>query len=355
MFGAELMGTIKDLSTHWYCPKNEKDSLIWIKDLMVIPPLFNCLASWLKVEWNYTSGLPTSRNKTIIYAKDFGGLNGIRYIDGGVFGKHYLPDYLNIINKLEDNGYIEGIDLFGAPYDWRLMPVNFNGYLEDLKGLVEKVYAQTGNQKVALYGLSGGGNTIQRFCQSVSKEWKDKYIRQVFLHGPSFGGAGEALSVLWLQTIGFMPPTFNTPDFRDMVFSFPTIWAHLPNAPSNTDPVIIGPDGHKYYAQDLPQLMIDQGKVVGDNLQTLNLAKQYILNKIEPTSVPTYILFNSVLPTVYGYNYTKSGNWSDPEIIYSLGDNTLSAEALYYPCKNWNDGYPLVCHDLQINDMNYSH
>ncbi|EAY21334.1 Lecithin:cholesterol acyltransferase family protein [Trichomonas vaginalis G3] len=356
MFGSELMGSITDLSTHWYCSKNFKDHLIWLKDTMAVPPLFNCLASWLTVEWNYTSGLPSSRNKTYIYAKDFGGLNGMKYIDSGIFGKHFIPELIYVIEKLEKEGYVEGVDLFGAPYDWRMMPIAFDDYLAELKALVEKVYAQTGNNKVALYGISGGGNTIQKFCRFVPQDWKDKYIRQVLLHGPSYGGSGEALSVLWLQNIGFIPSIFNTQNFRDMVFSIPTIWAHLHNAPSNTDPVIIGPDGHKYYAQDIPQLMIDQGKATGDNLQTLLLAqKKVILNKIEPTGVPTYILFNSVLKTIYGLNYSAAGNWSVPEVIYTNGDDTLSAESLYYPCKNWDDGHPLVCHDLQINDEKFSH
>ncbi|EAY21335.1 Lecithin:cholesterol acyltransferase family protein [Trichomonas vaginalis G3] len=321
MFGSELMGSITDLSTHWYCSKNFKDHLIYVKDTMLIPPLFNCLASWLTVEWNYTSGLPCSRNRTQIYAKDFGGLSEIKYIDGGVFGKHIMADLIYVINKLEEEGYIEGLDLFGAPYDWRLMPLNFNGYLEDLKVLIEKVYSQTGNQKVALYGISGGGNVIQKFCQTVAQEWKDKYLRQVLLHGPSYGGAGEALNVLWFQNIGFLPSIFNTQTFRNMVFSIPTFWSHLHNAKSNTAPVLVGPDGHNYFAQDIPQLMIDYGKAVGDNHQTLNLAtKEVIMHDIEPTGVPTYILFNSVLETVYGLNFSGSGNWSIPEVIYSLGD-----------------------------------
>lgn len=354
MFGSELYGSIYDLYTHWYCNKNFEDEVIWVSDGYAIPPLFNCLAEWLTVEWNYTGGYPASRNKTKVYPYHFGTLDGIKYIDHGIFGHHFIPDLIYIVQRFEKDGYKEGVDLFGAPYDFRMMPMAMGDYFDKLKDLVEDVYKKTG-KRVSLYGISGGGNTLHHFCELMTQEWKDKHIRSLLLHGPSFGGAGEALIVLWQQTVDWMPSMYMTDVMKKFYLSLPTIWAHLPNAPANTQPIIIGPDGHKYYGNDIPQLFVDHNRVTtNDNLNVLNMAKPWISRKLTPTGVPTYILFNSVLNTPYGMQFE---DWEKPPTILNVtGDGTLSGESLYYLCNNWGkDPHPVICHDLKIDDNKYSH
>lgn len=49
---------------------------------------------------------------------DFGGLGGIYSIDPDL--PNWSATYKPIIDKLKENGYKEGEDLFGAPYDFRL-------------------------------------------------------------------------------------------------------------------------------------------------------------------------------------------------------------------------------------------
>jgi lecithin-cholesterol acyltransferase len=356
MFGSVLYGDINKIDTHWYCGKNKKNEFLWIKDKYLVPQVVNCLADYMKCEWNSTSHKPKSREGANIYTIDFGGLSAVRYIDHGILGKHFIPDLIHMITKLENEGYIEKVDLFGAPYDWRMNPISLDDYYLQLKQLIEDIYTQTGNQKVTMYGISAGCMAIHNFLTTqVTQEWKDKYMKKIILHGPSFGGAGDALRVIWDNKVSFLPKVYNTESFRKMIVTIPTLHGHMPNAHTNEKLVyVIGPDGKEYYAKDLPQLMIDQGKIKDEAKELFESSFPYIERDILPPGVPTYILFNSVLETPLGYNF-KDG-WDKPGVpLTTLGDNTITKDSLYYACDKWKTSVSTVCHDIKINDTKYSH
>jgi lecithin-cholesterol acyltransferase len=356
MFGTVLYGDITDLKSHWYCSKNLKNEYLWIKDKYLVPPLVSCLAEYMTCEWNSTSQKPKSREGANVYTIDFGGLSAVRYIDHGILGKHFIPDLIHMITKLENEGYIEKVDLFGAPYDWRMNPISLDGYYLDLKKLIEDIYEQAGNQKVTMYGISAGSMAIHNFLTTqVTQEWKDKYIKKIILHGASFGGAGDALRVLWDHKVSFFPSLYNTESLRKMVSTMPTLHGHMPNVHTNEHLVyMIGPDGKEYRAGDLPQLLLDHGKIGEDAKKLFEASYPYIQRDIVSPGVPTYLLFNSVLETPLGYNF-KNG-WDKEGIpLTTTGDNTISKDSLYYPCDKWKTSIPTVCHDIKINDTKYSH
>ena len=356
MFGSVLYGNVYDLDSHWYCSKSKTNEFLWIKDTYLIPPLVNCLADWLTIQWNETSKKPVSREKTEIYTIDFGGLNAIRYIDHGVLGHHFIPDLIHLINKLEKEGYVEKTDLFGAPYDWRMNPVAVTDYYAQLKELVEQVYASTGNQKVSLYGISAGAMTTHNFMVTyVDQAWKDKYIKKIILHGPSYGGAGEALECVWDETISFLPGVYHTDDVHDLTVTVPTLHAHLPNFKLNENyTFMIGPDGTQYKAKDLPDLILEQGKIPDNARPIFDASLPYVKRDIVPPGVPTYILFNSALQTPLGWDFSQG--WDKKgDLLYVLGDGTIAKDALYYGCNYWGDEFPTLCHDLLIEDEDYSH
>lgn len=356
MFGSVLYGNINNLKTHWYCAKNKKDEFLWIRDKYLIPPLVSCLAEYIKVEWDDQNKRPKSRNNTEIFTIDFGGLSAVKYIDRGVLGKHFIPDLIYVINRLEEEGYKERVDLFGAPYDWRMNPMYMDEFFENTKKLIEEVYTLNDNQKVRMYGISAGCMAIHLFLTTyVTQEWKDKYIHEALLHGPSFGGSGIALMTIWDDSIEFLPGVYNTKATKSLLLTIPTVYGHLPNAKTNDGTTfIVGPDGRNYYASDLPQLLLDNNKVPEAAKEIFKGSIPYTERDIKPLGVPTYLLFNSVLQTQYGASFT---NGFDKKYtpLYGLGDNTIPKQSLYYACNNWRDGKPIVCHDININDTKYTH
>jgi hypothetical protein len=107
-----------------------------------------------------------------VSVNDFGGFKGIE------------PVYASFPRLLESWGYTPGVNMFGAPYDYRFMSskqLTSSGLVQQLKGLIEQAYTLSGNRKVVLLGHSNGGPTMYSFFTEpeqtgITQEWKDKYV-----------------------------------------------------------------------------------------------------------------------------------------------------------------------------------
>ncbi|KAA6326055.1 MAG: hypothetical protein EZS28_053997, partial [Streblomastix strix] len=70
---------------------------------------------------------------------DFGGIEGIQYLDQGQLWE--LDGFGTLIKELQKNSYQAGVNLFGFPYDFRLagaQQVLTNGMFDKLKQLIEQ-------------------------------------------------------------------------------------------------------------------------------------------------------------------------------------------------------------------------
>ncbi|OHS94049.1 Lecithin:cholesterol acyltransferase family protein [Tritrichomonas foetus] len=356
MFGSVLYGTITNLQTsHWFCPKNLKDSWIWETDQYLISPITDCLADYLKCGWNYTTNRPDSRNESYIYTIDFGGDGGIRYLDRGIFGYHLVHDMDGFLEYFEARGYKVREDVFGAPYDWRLSPIGIEQYYIDVKKLIEECYEQTG-KKQTLFGYSGGCFSMHYFLtRKVTQEWKDKYIDHIILVGPSYGGAVSAWLCLW-SGMSWFPGTESEPMVK-FLRSIPTLYSHVPNYVIHKDmPAIIGPNGETYTHAQARQIFYDQGKVDDiENRMIYEFAEKDVLSQdLADPGVDAYLIFNSILPTNVGLNFSE-GFDKMPTTIIGEGDIVLSKESLYYGCKNWKSGHSVVCRDYREQNETLNH
>jgi len=356
MMGSDLYGNIDDLHTHWYCPKTLKNEPLWVNERFVPPPMIGCLGEYIKVEWDEEKQIPRSREKTEVYTSDYGGLGSIKYIDFGVLGKHFIPDLITIIKRLESEGYQERVDLFGAPYDWRMNPLNMEEWMANTKKLIEDIYEQNNQQPVRMYGISAGCMAIHLLLtRAVDQAWKDKYIHEVLLHVPSIGGAGSAIIAAFEKKVNFLPDFINTKPFREMIGTIPTMYAHLPNFNANKGVVFVeGPNGEQFFPEDLPKFILEHNYIPEASLKIFNATLPYIERELPPLGVPTYILINTAIKTQLGARFVN-GYDKKYEPLYGLGDNTVPKSASDYLCNNWHDGKPIVCHDLNIDDMKFGH
>ncbi|KAK8839161.1 hypothetical protein M9Y10_032088 [Tritrichomonas musculus] len=384
MFGSVLFGTVKNVPTpHWFCLKNLKDSWIWETDQYLISPLTDCMAAYLQCGWNYTTNRPDSRNESYIYTVDFGGDQGIRYLDRGIFGYHLVHDMDGFLENMEGRGFKVREDMFGAPYDWRLSPIGIEQFYIDAKKLIEDIYVQCNNKKVTIFSYSGGCFSLHYFLtKKVSQDWKDKYIDHVIFVGPSYAGSADAIICLWTGLSWF--PGASSAAMSDMLLSLPTLYSHFPNYVVHKDmPGIIGPKGEVYSFSQLKQLMYDQGKIDNiENRKIFDFAEKDVLNNdIDDPGVDSYIIFNSLIPTLVGLNFSNStevtsneidinflgvkktlklnkrndDDWGNLQAIMGEGDGCLSKEALYYGCKAWKSGHTVVCHDYKSLNETYNH
>ena len=356
MFGSVLYATVENLNTsHWFCPRNVHDTWVWEADEFLVPPMTDCSADYLRCGWNWTTGRPDSRNESYVYTVDFGGDLGIRYLDQGIFGHHFVHDMDGLLDYFEARGYTVRDDVFGAPYDWRLSPVGIEGFYVQARNLVEENYNKTGKKQI-LFGYSGGCFAIQYFLsRKVSQEWKDKYIDYTILVGPSSGGSYCSVLTLWYQTSWF--PGGESVPMQQFTISIPTLYTHIPNYVIHKDKIpIYGPDGRKYRYEEMRQLFYEHGKVDNyENRLIYEFSEKDVLSvDLEDPGVDSYFIFNSALPTMSAFNF--SAGWDqDPEMLYELGDSVISKEALYWGCENWKSGHHVVCHDYLIENETWGH
>lgn len=390
LFGSSLYGTVQNLQTpYWFCPNNFENTLIWENEQFLVTPINDCMAEFLKCGWNSTTQMPDSRKESFIYTVDFGGDQGIRNIDHGIFGRLFLYDLDPFLKELEKLGYRFGVDLFGAPFDWRLAPIGIPAFYEQIKQLIEKVSKQT-NEKVVLFSYSGGGMTAHYFLtKTVTQEWKDQYISHQVLVAPTYGGSGCALASLW-DGVSWYPGS-QSQSIKEYLLSLPALYSHIPNYyVHKLQPAIVGPTDEIYTYKGAKFLLYERGKVNNtDNRMTYDYSEKEVLevDLVDP-GVDSYFIFNSVLPTIAGLNFSKphpphnevkdevyeysffgipatfnrvqntdpNDDWNDAKPIFTDGDGVLSKESLYYGCNHWNTtGHTFVCHDYQVLDESFNH
>lgn len=356
MMGSVLYGNIKDLKTHWYCKSNHENSWLWVTDKYLVPPLTNCLAQYLTCAINQTTNKPDSRPEAEIYTIDFGGDSAMTYLDPGLLKHHFIPLMHNALNYFYNNGYTIKQNIFGAPYDWRLNPVSLDQYWIDLQNLIEQAYSQNDNQAVALWGFSAGNYVIHELLtKKVTPEWCSKYVDRAIMLAPAFPGSMEALQCIYFGKIVFLPNVFSTTDIDNMVLSIPTVYGHLPNVPIFGDrPVILGPDGKKYTANDFYDLAISQGKIPDEYIPIFKANLPFINHDITDINVDTYFIFNTALDTPAYIDF--SNGWDkNHTVVNGKGDTTINDFGLYYGCKNWKSQHVRVCHDVNTTEKGYDH
>jgi pimeloyl-ACP methyl ester carboxylesterase len=105
--------------------------------------------------------------------------------------------FTGLINILKANGYVEGIDLFVFPYDWR-MKVSDTSLLLDQK--IIDVLDQTGSTKVNIIAHSMGGLVAKKY---VADSGSEKINNLIFVGTPHFGAPKAFKALMYGDNMGF--------------------------------------------------------------------------------------------------------------------------------------------------------
>ena len=107
----------------------------------------------------------------------------------------------------------------------------YGGFFEKLKNRIERLYAENGNEKVAMVTHSLGGPLTLAFLNTyVDAEWKETHVKKVITIAAPFGGAIKALQATLLgESESFLIPNWTT---QSMLSSWPGIYMVFPTTPS---------------------------------------------------------------------------------------------------------------------------
>ena len=177
---------------------------MWLNVALLASHDYNqeCWLSNIRTVYNMTDGSYSNAEGVRIKASELGKLSGL--------GPH--PAYLyfqTLIGTLQDAGYRDEVDLFGAAYDFRLLADahSLKTMYNELQSLAERAYRQDG-RRVVIVGHGLGALYFLRFLNThVEQTWKDRHIEAFVTVSAPFGGSAKAISSVMSGSISGIPDT----------------------------------------------------------------------------------------------------------------------------------------------------
>jgi len=141
--------------------------------------------------------------------------------------------YGNLMKAFTDEGYIEGVDLFAAPYDWRL---DINNSVSSLAAVVARARAAAPAGKINIIAHSMGGLLVKKYLAGLSMASSNAgaaaipaaFLDKVVLVGVPEIGAPYALKMLnYGDDLGIL--IANQDEMKKIAQNMPAIYELLPS------------------------------------------------------------------------------------------------------------------------------
>lgn len=181
--GNKLYGKWNISDTNSCCNKQFFSTQVWPSPKYLSPfiPFADCWKQRFIPNKNFTN-----KKNINIFTKNFGSIHEMDILYK--FGKGIAFSFYPLINSLKS--YKNGKNLFGAPYDFRIISNQdaLQDYFKKLKILVEFAYKKN-SKPIILIGHTLGGILINIFLNyHVNNNWKKKYIKSfIAIHAPFYG------------------------------------------------------------------------------------------------------------------------------------------------------------------------
>ena len=130
--------------------------------------------------------------------------------------------YGNLINAFASMGYVEGQNLFTAPYDWRM---DINNSIASLAAVIARARAASPTGKIDIVAHSMGGLLVKKYLAGLASA---SFLGKVVLAGVPELGAPYALKILnYGDDLGI--PIANQDEMKKIAQNMPAIYELLPS------------------------------------------------------------------------------------------------------------------------------
>merc|ERR1719334_2150541 len=142
----------------------------------MIPEIIDCWVDNVKLKYDNVTRRTYNNDGVETRIPGFGNTTTVEWLDPS---QRFFSIYFSkIVAKLvEQEGYVRGENIHGAPYDFRKAANEHVEYFKNVKSLVERTYANNGNTSVILLTHSMGSPMMLYFLNHQSSSWKKKYVR----------------------------------------------------------------------------------------------------------------------------------------------------------------------------------
>ena len=139
--GNQLHGKLNKTSApHYICKLQTADYYeLWLNLEEIAPYVIDCLVDNLRLVYDNRTNTTRNSDGVDILVKDFGNTSTVEYLDSSQYAMTtYFGAIANALVKKYD--YQRGVNIRGAPYDWRKAPNELGDYFKNLTKLVEDTY-----------------------------------------------------------------------------------------------------------------------------------------------------------------------------------------------------------------------
>ncbi|KAJ0967700.1 hypothetical protein J5N97_024617 [Dioscorea zingiberensis] len=312
---------------------------LWMDcSILEIPPTFQCFAEQMQLHYDPHLDDYTNAPGVETRVPFFGSTHGFHYKD---------PDRLNqsiymanLVKHLDQMGYKEGINLFGAPYDFRYglagdgHPSKVGSqFLQSLRDLVENASKANNNNPVILLTHSLGGLFALQLLHRNSPAWSRKFIKHfIALSAPWGGTVLEMLIFASGNSMGYS--NINPLMLRQEIWSLESNRWLLPNPRTFGDkPIVVSKDAN-FSASDIPKFLNAIG--CSDCVHPYESRIMPMIERLKPPAgVPVTVMTGYGIKTAETLVYGDGGFEAQPEIVYGDGDGLVNLASLLAPETEW--------------------
>uniref|UniRef100_A0A914GV13 Uncharacterized protein n=1 Tax=Globodera rostochiensis TaxID=31243 RepID=A0A914GV13_GLORO len=304
---ANLTG--KPSVVHYFCERQtSKYFALWLNLEQFGPFAIDCWADNMHLDFNSSSGKATDLAGVNVRVPGFGHTRTVEWLDASKRSpsRYFAP----IVSSLIAWGYRRGVDVVGAPYDWRRTPEELIRYFAKLRSLIEQIFHANGNRKVIVLAHSMGNPLANFFYNKfVDKAWKDTFLLAHISLAGAWGGSAQVVKLFASEANFSQNYTL-----------------------SNLD---------KFFADIQYPQGFDQWKSASRALV------------LDPPGVKVYCIFGIGVDTPEQFEWTHSWFFPDyqPYIRYGDGDGTVNRRSLEV-CERWGRTTPegVAVHRLNGTD-----
>jgi len=333
--GSQLFAKLdKPEVVHYFCDqKTDSEFNLWLNMALLVPFVIDCWIDNMRLVYNHSTRRTQNSPGVEISIKEWGNTTTIEYVDPSQIG---VTVYFNVlVNYFVERGYTRGVNLRGAPYDFRKAPNELEDFYKKIKTLVEETYNLNNQSQVTLVCHSMGCPIMLYFLnRNVHQSWKDTYIKSFVTLAAPWGGAVKSLKAFTSgDNLGVIVVPVLT--IRKDERTFPSLAYLLPSDQFWNHSEVLMTNGQKNYTTaNLDQLFDDIDYDVGKQmwLDTRNLTR----DMIHP-GVDVHCIHGGGIATMQMLEY-RSDKFPDhnPKITYGDGDSTVNTKSLE-GCLRWTD------------------
>ncbi|KAL8141074.1 hypothetical protein V2J09_007095 [Rumex salicifolius] len=312
---------------------------IWFDPSVLVAPFTKCFSERMMLVYDPVSDDYHNAPGVETRAPHFGSVKSLLYLAPPL--KHISAYMAPLVESLEEIGYVDGENLYGAPYDFRY-GIAADGhpcrvgtqYLQDLKNLIERAVASNSGRPAVIVAHSLGGLLTLHLLLRSDPAWRRNFVKHVVAFSTPWSGTVQMmLTFASGYTLGV--PFVNPLLVRDQQRSTETnLWLMpMPATFGRSKPLVITPNAN-YTAGDILRFLNDIGCAQGVRRYVQRILP--LIKTLEAPHVPVTCLVGSGVPTAETLVYGEGGFDEQPEMVYGDGDGTVNMESLVAPEREWD-------------------